>query len=1162
MKYFTFLVLLISTSLSSQEYLTPIEANSFGLNNHTNRDVSYFTKVDNSNSIVNVSTTERDSTYTDILISKFDADLNLSWQKRHSINTGLSYDIPLDLYLDSNNNIIVVGKSSFKQSNRNGLIFVIKYNALGNILWEKTLGNIDGFDYYDYSFYSSSFENDALRIVYAKFHQGIPIPINYITIDDSGNITETLTSNFRIDGAISVYKNGIYYTFVRVDEDDGNYNDQFYLIKKNQTSETIYHLNYLDNFAFENFSPVIDYYKINVDNEENIYLVKTKEEGNGFITYTKVNALGEIEFTKQIPENQNYIGSKIDENNSLNLIFYNQLDSSISQKVIDNNGNESVLEEFNFPNYAGGDLKDNNTLFVINSLNDIILFDQNLTLVNSFKFSNYYELSDIAKLDNSNIVTSGTTYDKMYPESDYLSQRNITLEKIDNIQINNYYLFSGEGTSKVTKPMVMIDNDNNYLILSEEQMGPRNNQIGGSRPPINKSVYKYDSDLNLLWRTEIPHYIFTESNFLIDNDNNLFINSQSHDSNEPGYFITKISPEGNIIFQKLSSAYGAREMHFDKNQNLVRTTWPNRINSHIDETNIYTHNSDSGELISTTTIEGYEFIRSYKAPTGDSYMFFYAVEDPSDNSKQKMRVYKNLDLEFTINLNVTGTNGEIFISPLTNGVDDNGNLFFSSYGGHNDNRIHKVTLSGDYQYQDIENELTRMTVLGNGDLFFMQEITSEDGKLSLFDNDLNLLQEFSQNFFKHSILFEYKDFLFVNDYPFHEYTDYYVNVLNRNGQQIDKFRLPSNLSYAKIDQNTDLILTGLFGNQIYLYTFYGWYRGLLHKYSYDGPLDSDGDGIGDNIDECPDTPNSEQINDTGCSESQLDDDNDGVTNNIDQCPNTPENEPVNENGCGESELDDDGDGITNDLDQCPDSVLLGNINDFGCFYLPSNNFNIVTLSETCPSKKNGQIIINAVENLNYILQINGTDYNFTSTLSINDLAPGNYEMCISVPEESYEQCYNLTIEEGENISGRISSVSNTTTISMNGGTAPFTVFKNNIVILHTWENSFSLGAENGDILEIKTSQECEGSLIKRIGKLEQLIVLPNPTKENIEIIGLSNNGSNVDINVYNIQSQLVLNLSSLIVNNRIQLSLNNLPSGVYFIRFNDEDPITLKIIKE
>ena len=47
MKYFTFLVLLISTSLSSQEYLTPIEANSFGLNNHTNRDVSYFTKVDN-----------------------------------------------------------------------------------------------------------------------------------------------------------------------------------------------------------------------------------------------------------------------------------------------------------------------------------------------------------------------------------------------------------------------------------------------------------------------------------------------------------------------------------------------------------------------------------------------------------------------------------------------------------------------------------------------------------------------------------------------------------------------------------------------------------------------------------------------------------------------------------------------------------------------------------------------------------------------------------------------------------------------------------------------------------------------------------------------------------------------------------------------------------
>ncbi len=1157
------LVFLIISISYGQDELTPINTTSYGLNNHTNRDISYFTEKDNADNIINVGTTERDSTHTDLVVTKFNSELDLTWQRRFSLDTDQSYDNPLDMYIDSNNNIIIVGRSALNGSVGGGLLFVVKYDKDGNLQWYKTIGNIDGSDYYDFSSYDSSFVDDALRVSYTRYGESNNSPIYHITFDDAGNFSEVLTTSFVNQGTKNTFKDGVFYSLVRINEDDGNFNEQYYLIRKSATIEEIYHLNYEDNFVFQYFTSVLDYYDLYVDDLENLYLIKSKVEGTGNVTYTKINKGGKIVYSVQLLENIYHIDSYLDVDDNLNLFYYDIDSETVEKRIVDDLGGESTLNQITYLDYLGGDLKNGDAFFLASTNNTINLYDSNLNPVNSFQYSNFYELSDIVKIDDTNIATSGTIYDKMYPESDFLAQRNIYLEKINITGVESNYMFSGEGTSKVVRPMVLVDHDNNYWILSEEQTGPNNWQIGGSRAPINRSVYKYDSELNLLWRTELSHVLFTESDFLLDNQNNLYINTKGPGPNGYGYFVTKISPAGDVIFQEYSSDYGARQIHLDKDQNVVRVTWPIRNhNTYTDETHIYTHDAETGELLNTLTIPGYEIIKSYTDSNGDSYMYMYAEEDPDSNNEHKLRLYKNLNEVFTIDPYVTGLNGVLQVGVHNSDIDNEGTLFIGSNGGHDDNRIHKVTLSGDYQYIDIGDILTRITILDNGDVFFMQEFSSDDGKLFLYDNDLNLLQEFSQYFFKHSILFEYKDFLFVNDYPFHEYTDYYVNVLNRDGQQIDKFHLPSNLSYAKIDQNSDLILTGTFGQQVYLYSFYGWFRGLLHKYSYDGPMDSDGDGIGDNVDECPDTPSGETINESGCSQSQLDDDNDGVSNDIDQCPTTPENEAVNEHGCAESELDDDGDGITNDIDQCPESVLLDLVNDAGCFFLPSDNFIIQTVGETCPDKKNGQIIINATENLNYVLQINGTNYDFTSTYTITDLAPGNYEMCITVPEEGYVQCYNLTIEEGENVAGRITSAANTASITMDQGTAPYTVFKNDQIILQTWDNIFTIPTRNGDLIEVKTAQDCEGSLIKRIGKSEQLMFYPNPTNDYLNIIGFSGTKNNVTVKVFNIQSQLVLILNPQIINNSIQLSLQNLPSGIYFIKLNQLESIMLKVIKE
>lgn len=68
-------------------------------------------------------------------------------------------------------------------------------------------------------------------------------------------------------------------------------------------------------------------------------------------------------------------------------------------------------------------------------------------------------------------------------------------------------------------------------------------------------------------------------------------------------------------------------------------------------------------------------------------------------------------------------------------------------------------------------------------------------------------------------------------------------------------------------------------------------------------LDTDMDGVTDDADLCPDTPNGETVDSDGCSDSQKDSDTDGVADDIDLCPNTPIGESVDSDGCSASQND-------------------------------------------------------------------------------------------------------------------------------------------------------------------------------------------------------------------------------------------------------------------
>jgi outer membrane protein OmpA-like peptidoglycan-associated protein len=99
----------------------------------------------------------------------------------------------------------------------------------------------------------------------------------------------------------------------------------------------------------------------------------------------------------------------------------------------------------------------------------------------------------------------------------------------------------------------------------------------------------------------------------------------------------------------------------------------------------------------------------------------------------------------------------------------------------------------------------------------------------------------------------------------------------------------------------------------------GWTFGIGAR-----PKDSDGDGVFDKKDKCPDTPQGAVVDKDGCP---VDSDGDGVADGIDLCPDTPKGWPVDAKGCP---IDSDGDGVADGKDSCPDTPKGCTVNAEGC----------------------------------------------------------------------------------------------------------------------------------------------------------------------------------------------------------------------------------------
>ena len=106
--------------------------------------------------------------------------------------------------------------------------------------------------------------------------------------------------------------------------------------------------------------------------------------------------------------------------------------------------------------------------------------------------------------------------------------------------------------------------------------------------------------------------------------------------------------------------------------------------------------------------------------------------------------------------------------------------------------------------------------------------------------------------------------------------------------------------------------------------------------------DSDGDGVPDIYDKCPDTPPGVPVDEYGCP-FPPDSDGDSVPDDRDACPDTPAGVAVDDRGCP---LDSDGDGVPDYRDRCPDTQAGAVVGDDGCYVHPDEPITFTVLFHT------------------------------------------------------------------------------------------------------------------------------------------------------------------------------------------------------------------------
>lgn len=261
------------------------------------------------------------------------------------------------------------------------------------------------------------------------------------------------------------------------------------------------------------------------------------------------------------------------------------------------------------------------------------------------------------------------------------------------------------------------------------------------------------------------------------------------------------------------------------------------------------------------------------------------------------------------------------------------------------------------------------------------------------------------------------------------------------------------------------------------------------------------------------------------SKEYVDTDGDGVADINDNCPDTPEGSVVDLNGC----------------------VL---------FSLPANNYSVKTVSASCIGSHNGKIAVSASNtSYTYQLGISGveTTYSLSSdnehTILLEDLEVGVYTINISIAEqEGYLQSFEAKITEPDPLQGKaqIDYFSKIAQLNLSGSEVYYVEV--NGVMMASHSNYFSAPLKAGkNVIKVTTPLDCQGVFEEVLFLSEKLRYYPNPVASDLNIT-IPGTDEEIALEVFSDSgSNLYRGTHKIGASRTIQLPMGRFKSGLYIV---------------
>ena len=190
---------------------------------------------------------------------------------------------------------------------------------------------------------------------------------------------------------------------------------------------------------------------------------------------------------------------------------------------------------------------------------------------------------------------------------------------------------------------------------------------------------------------------------------------------------------------------------------------------------------------------------------------------------------------------------------------------------------------------------------------------------------------------------------------------------------------------------------------------------------------------------------------------------------------------------------------------------------------------------------------------------------FTDTFELTGLASGDYKICISLAEEAgYEQCFNATVSEPEDlsVSTKIESIANKVTINLNGGERYF--IQLNDQLFTTQESEITLNLDLAqNFLIVKTDKDCQGVYKETILLSDKVLIYPNPLTTGKLFVDLGDlNEDKVKISLSSIGGQNMMTKDFPVHNGKLEINTSNLANGAYILNIKTTSSLmSFKLIK-